>query len=426
MDNDQSDPAAEPASRRPDAILKEKPAPLRIEITARTMVTAAVVVGLSLLSLRLAPVALVVIVALFLVGTLSPAVAWLQARRVNRGPAIGLIFAALLLVFAGLAALTVPALIAQVMAFAEQEPVVRNHIAELLSTSRLTAPLAESLRALDYAVLARSSAGAALDMSEQSVEVLAYLASAVFLALYMMLDRDRLRGGLYAVVPRTHHIRLSRVLSNLEVIVGGYIRGQVVTSALMATFTFVLLLVCGVKGALAVAVIAGMADVLPYVGVFISIGLALAAALPRGPFVLGIVLVAMLVYEELESRVLVPRIYGNVLKLPSSMVLLALLAGGTLMGIPGALLALPVAAAIRMLVEELRVELPGEEVGASAVRDEDERAEKEYQRRAHGVPVETAAAIAVAISEQRQSEVDLLSERVAQIIVSAKADEPEE
>jgi predicted PurR-regulated permease PerM len=426
MNDDRLDALTEPASRRPDAILKDKPAPLRIEITARTMVTAAVVVGLSLLSLRLAPVVLVVIVALFLVGTLSPAVAWLQARRMKRGAAIGVIFAALLLGFAGLAALTVPALIAQVMTFVDQEPVVRSHVADLLSTSRLTAPLAEALRSLDYAVLARSSAGAALDMSEESVEVLAYLASAVFLALYMMIDRDRLRGGLYAVVPRTHHIRLSRVLLNLEVIVGGYIRGQVVTSALMAVFTFVLLLICGVKGALAVAVIAGVADVLPYVGVFISVGLALAAALPRGPFVLGIVLVAMLVYEELESRVLVPRIYGNVLKLPSSMVLLALLAGGTLMGIPGALLALPVAAAIRMLVEELRVELPGEETGVSAVRDEDTRAEEEYQRRAHGVPVETAAAIAVAISEQRQSEVDPLSERVAQIIVSAQTDKTEE
>ena len=68
----------------------------------------------------------------------------------------------------------------------------------------------------------------------------------------------------------------------------------------------------------------------------------------------------MLAYEEFESRFLVPRIYGRALRLPSSVVLVALLAGGTLMGIVGALLALPVAAAMRMLVDELRVELPGE------------------------------------------------------------------
>jgi predicted PurR-regulated permease PerM len=408
---------------RPDAVLRDKPAPFRIEVTARTMVSAVVVLALSWLSLRLAPVVLVVIVALFLVGTLSPVVEWLQARRMKRAVAIGIIFATLFLGFAGIAALTVPAIIGQVMAFVDQEPLLRGHVVELLAQSRITAPLADSLRTLDYVMLAKSSAGEALDMSARSAEVLAYLASAVFLALYMMIDRDRLRGGLYALVPRTHHIRLSRVLFNLEVIVGGYIRGQVLTSALMAAFTFLLLLCCGVKGALAIAVIAGLADVLPYVGVFVSVGLAMAAALSRGPVVIVIVMIAMLVYEELESRILVPRIYGGVLKLPPSMVLLALLAGGTLMGIPGALLALPVAAALRMLVEELRVELPGEEEGASGVREADARAEEEYQRRAHGVPVETAAAIAVAISEERNTQ-EPLSQRVGEIL--AAREKPEE
>jgi predicted PurR-regulated permease PerM len=365
------------------------------------VITVALVVGASVIVMRLAAVFLVVIVALFLVGTLNPAVEWLMARRVARARAIALVFGALFVGCAGLLAITVPALVAQVVDLATHEATIRAHAADLLGGSHVTQPLAEWLRTVDYAVLARGSAGAAIDASTQSFEVLAYLASAVFLALYIMIDRDRLRGGLYALVPRTHHLRLSRVLLNLEVIVGGYIRGQVLTSALMAVFTFVLLLLCGVKGALAVAVVAGVADVLPYVGVFISVGLALATAAPRGVVVVLIVLVAMLTYEELESRILVPRIYGSVLKLPSSMVLLALLTGGTLLGIAGALLALPVAAAVRMLVEELRIELPGEDALDSKVREGDARAEAEYQRLAKGVGAEDAAAIAVSLAEER-------------------------
>jgi predicted PurR-regulated permease PerM len=186
--------------------------------------------------------------------------------------------------------------------------------------------------------------------------------------------------------------------------VGGYIRGQVLTSAFMAAFTFVLLLVCRVHDALAIAVFAGLADVLPYVGVFLSVGPALAAAAARGPAIVGIVLVAMLAYEELESRFLVPKVYGSALRLPSSVVLFALLVGGTLMGMVGALLALPAAAAARMLIEELRIELPGEEIDDSQKRARDERAEKEYERRAEGVPAEQAAAIAVEISEDRRVE----------------------
>jgi predicted PurR-regulated permease PerM len=146
---------------------------------------------------------------------------------------------------------------------------------------------------------------------------------------------------------------------------------------------------------------AGVADVLPYVGVFLSVGPAVAAAVSRGPFVVAIVLATMLGYEELESRFLVPKIYGNVLKLPSSVVLFALLVGGTLMGIPGALLALPVAAAVRMLVEELRVDLPGENVDDTSVRDEDAREERDYERRAEGRPAAEAAAIAVEMTEKR-------------------------
>ncbi len=373
----------------------------RVEIAAKTMVLAVLVVAGAWVALHLAPVALVLVLALFLVGTLSPIVEWLEDKNVRRGLGIAMVFVAMLTLLLGALALTIPALIGQVTSLVHQEPALRSRLLEKLSHSRATAPLAESLRKLDYKALAQGAAASALHYTLQSVELVAYLVTAVFLALYVMIDRDRLRGALYAVVPRRHHIRLSRVLLNLEIIVGGYIRGQVLTSVLMAGFTFLLLTVCRVKAALAIGVMAGVADVLPYVGVFLSVGPAVAAAVSRGPLVVAIVLAAMLGYEELESRFLVPKIYGNVLKLPSSVVLFALLVGGTLMGIPGALLALPVAAAVRMLVEELRVDLPGEDIDDTSVRDEDAREERDYKRRAEGVPAAEAAAIAVEMTEKR-------------------------
>ena len=221
-----------------------------------------------------------------------------------------------------------------------------------------------------------------------------------------MIDRDRLRGGLFLVVPRSDHIRLSRIMLNLETIVGGYVRGQVITSALMTAFVFVLLASCGAQNALAIAVFAGVADVLPYIGPIFSVGAAVIAAFSLTPAVIIIVLVLMLSYEEFESRVIIPRIYGRALRLPSSIILLSLLIGGVLMGIIGALLALPVAAALLMLVEELRVELPGqqEQVEDVEIRERDDRGEEEYVRRAKGMPAQQAAAIAVAISADRLNE----------------------
>ena len=120
------------------------------------------------------------------------------------------------------------------------------------------------------------------------------------------------------------------------------------------------------------------------------------AALTQGPTVTVLVLVLMLAYEEFESRVLVPVVYGRALRLPSSVVLFSLIAGATLLGIMGALLALPVAAAILMLIEELRVD--------AELRKRDDRGEQEYERRTEGMPAEQAAAVAVEMSNDRRKE----------------------
>jgi predicted PurR-regulated permease PerM len=377
---------------------------LRFEPTPKGLALTLLAIAVAWVLLRLAPVILVLVAALFLVGTLNPVVDWLESKKWSRGWALGFAFTMMLLLSLSLLALTLPSLFAQVASLVQREPVLRARLAELLEHSRLTAPLARALHELHYEALAKSSAGALLNYSSHLVEIVAYLVSAVFLSLYIMIDRDRLRGGLFAVVPRTHHVRLARVLLNLETIVGGYIRGQALTSLCMTLFTFALLMACGVKDALTFAVFAGIADVLPYIGVFLSVGPAVAAAASRGPAVVAVVLIVMLAYEEFESRFLVPKIYGKALRLPSSIVLFALLVGGTLMGITGALLALPAAAAVRMLLEELRVELPGEAIYDGGLRERDARAEVEYERRVEGVPAEQAAAIAVEISVERRLE----------------------
>ena len=379
---------------------------VRFDLAPSTIITTVLVIAGLWVLIRLMPVILVLVAALIIVGTLSPAVSWLEARRVRRGWSIAIVFTTLLVVTVLAVALTVPEFLAQVSSLIEQEPVLRAGLVARLAGSRLTAPLAEALRTMQYGAVLKSFGATAFTFSTRVFEFFAYSLGAVFLALYMMIDRDRLRGGLYSIVPRTHHIRLSRVMMNLETIVGGYIRGQAVTSALMAVFMFILLLACRVPNALAIAVFGGVADVLPYIGIFLTMGPAVVAALARGPVVTVIVLVLMLAYEEFESRMIVPVVYGRAMRLPSSVVLFSLITGATLLGIVGALLALPVAAAILMLIDELRVELPGETEGIAnaALRKRDDRGEQEYERRTEGMHAEQAAAIAVEMSGDRKKE----------------------
>lgn len=402
-------PAANPLRARGPALPPPAPAAttgIHFDLSLRSMLVILALLGGVWLLLHILPALLVLVAALMLIGALNPLVVWLEQRQVGRFFAICIVFTIGAMLVVGMAVVTVPTVIAQVKSVVEHEPEIRRTLAGYLEQSRFTATLADDIRNARYTELLKSSDWTLFSMSSVVVEFLVGGMAAVFLAFYMMLDRDRLRGALYAVVPRSHHIRLSRILLNLGTIVGGYIRGQLLTCFLMGAFILVLLLVCGVPNALAIAVFGGAMDLLPYIGIFLTMGPAVLAASAQGAVVAGIVFVLMLAYEEFESRVLVPLVYGRSLRLPSSVVLFSLILGTTLAGIVGALLALPLAAAVLMLVEELRVELPGETMQPEdhEQRREDIRSEREYERRAESMTAGEAAAVAVEISGTRKKE----------------------
>jgi predicted PurR-regulated permease PerM len=379
---------------------------IRFELAPSTMITLAGIIAGAWLLFKLLPVLLVLVAAFFVVGTLNPAVQWLENKKIGRNLAIGIVFGSLLLVTLATAVLTVPALMVQASAILEKEPVFRAELADRLSGYPFGVEIAKWLRNFKYSGQITAAGASAFAYSMEALRFVTYALSAIFLGLYIMLDRDRLRGGLFAVVPRSHHIRLSRVLMNLETIVGAYIRGQVITSAAIGLFILVLLVSCGVENAMALAIFGSIADILPYIGIFLPIAAAVLSAASHGPAVTVVVLALMLLYMEFESRVLVPRVYGQALRLPSTVVLFSLLVGGTLMGIPGFLLSLPFAAAVMMLIEELRVHLPGvqEQMADGVLREKDDRGEEEYERRTEGVSTEKSAAIAVEISGDRVKE----------------------
>jgi putative heme transporter len=363
------------------------------------LVAAAVIGGLWLL-VRLWPVVLVVAVSLILVGTLNPVVGALQRRGLGRGTAVAITLLTLAAVFTGIGLVTLPALWAELSKVMHDLPEIQLRAATWLEQKSFTAPLAESIRHFDPGKLFVGSSREAMEVSSEFGAKLGWAATAVALAVYMLVDPERSQGGLYAVVPRQYHVRLARVLLNLETIVGGYMRGQVLTSAAIGAYVFVLLLLFRLPNAMAFAVFAAVADVIPFVGGAITLAPIALAALSHGSVVTVSLVGLIIVYQEFENRILVPRIYGRVLRLNPVAVTIALVVGAQLLGILGALLALPIAAGLRMIVQELRVELPGQPAESAESRERDERAEETYAALTEGAPAEEAAVIAVAIADE--------------------------
>jgi predicted PurR-regulated permease PerM len=339
-------------------------------------------------------IVLLVVVALVFAGTFNPLVVWLEKRGLGRTLALLLLVLGSLVVAGLLLFLTVPPLIDQLAQIVRSAPAGREQLIALLEERSATVPLAHAVQSAGLDQLIARAESYLLGYSPRAVVVIGYFATTVVLSFYFLADGKRTQGALYAVVPRGYHMRLARIIHNLETIVGGYMRGQLITSVAIGVFTYLLLVVCGVPNALSLALFAGLTDVIPFIGGLLAAAPAVLSALPRGLPVAFAVAVGMFLYMEFESRVLVPKVYGHALRLSPAVVVLALIAGGILLGVVGALLALPIAAGLQMILEELRVELPGDDSDDRTARARNARTEATYERMSAGATAPEAGLIA--------------------------------
>ena len=332
----------------------------RIEIAPRTILYVLLALAAVWLLHALWNVVVVLLVSLMVVATVRPLVKRLEARGLGRRSAVALVYVSGCLVTIGLLLLALPPLVAQVIAMLERAPEAEAQVVARLSFSRAGAQIAQSIESIPVERLFSSAADRLLGFSSEAMTTIGYAVTTLFLSIYMTADSTRIEGALYALVPPNRHARTRLILSNLETIVGGYIRGQLITSAAITVFTWLLLVVCGVPDALPLAIFAGLTDMIPFVGGLLATIPSVLVALGVGTTTAIIVAVAMVAYQEFESRILVPRLYGRILRMSPALVLVALLTGGTLMGMMGALLALPVAAGLAMIVREVQVERSGD------------------------------------------------------------------
>jgi predicted PurR-regulated permease PerM len=345
-------------------------------------------------------VIVVSVVALVLVGTLNPLTGFLQRRGLGRTSAVGVVFVVTVGIVVAIGLVTVPALITQAQSLVQAAPGMQLHLASVLERSHALEPVAQAIRHADLQELLLPTSRQALSYSSDLLTGIGWALTTLALAFYILADPQTSQAALYGVVPRRFHVRLARIMLNLETIVGGYMRGQLLTSGLMGVVIYVSLRVLDIKNPLPLAVFAGITDVLPYIGGILAVIPLVAAAVPHGSISVIAVIATVVIYQEIENRLILPRVYGRVLRLPAWLITIALLAGGELMGILGALLALPVTAGARMILKELRVELPGAGTIDPEIRQRDEEVEDLYAELAAGAGAGTSAGIALEIANE--------------------------
>ncbi len=324
---------------------------LRFDISYRSVILLAVMLLSLWALLQLWPIVLSVITAFILMAALLPYADWLARRGLPRTLSVVLILFFLLLVLSGLMYLLVPPLIEEFQNLKDDLPEDARRLEEFLADFGITVQLQERAANFDWGDLLTGQF--AFDYGRRIVLTSVSILTVVVLTAYLLVDAHRIAAFLERLVPPERKGDFERLVASLNSVVGGYIRGQLVTSAAISLFTLVLLLALGVPNAVAYAVLAGFLDIIPIIGAFLAVILPAVAAFQESVTRAFIVLIALTAYQQFEDRLLIPRIYAHTLRLPPIVVLIAVLAGGQMFGIPGVLLAIPAAAAGRIFFEYL-------------------------------------------------------------------------
>lgn len=178
----------------------------------------------------------------------------------------------------------------------------------------------------------------------------------LLLALYITTDGPRIARYLRTFLPPDRHEQASRITSRIFVRLGGWVSGQILLCVIIGSVSWIGLTLIGVPYAVVLALVAGIMEAVPNVGPIIAAVPAVIVAALYSPWQALFVAILYIVIQQLENYILVPRVMSRAVELHPLAVLLALMIGGELMGVLGAVLAVPVTAAISVIVDEIRAE----------------------------------------------------------------------
>lgn len=303
-------------------------------------------------------VLLLVFVAAFLAVGLDPAVAWLERKGLKRGLAVALIFLALLLVIVGFVAAVVPPLVEQVTNFATRLPeyidnlAKRNErIADFVNDNDIPGKLRASVEEAPTKI--GGSLGTVAGVAGSVLGKIFNGLTVIVLMIYFLLSLRRAREGSLRLIPKTRRARVQELADPILEKIGSYIAGNVAVSIIAGVVSFIFFAITGIPYPVALALWVAIADLIPLVGATVGMVPAVIVAFFMGWPIGVATLVFFLIYQQLENYVIVPRVMTKAIDISPAAVLLAALIGGSLLGFVGALMALPFAAAIKLLAQEV-------------------------------------------------------------------------
>lgn len=315
----------------------------------------AVAAGVVELVLTARQMLLLVGIALFIALGLEPLVSWLVRRRVPRALAVVGVLVALLAIVAGFVTAAVPPLAEQASRVATQVPAyLQSAQNPESSVGQLNARfgLYQHAQAL-FSGHSGTFAQGALGVGGTILSGLSSMLVAVVLVIYFLATMPTIRSAFYRLAPASRRSRTVLLGDEIIVKIGGYVLGMAILAVIAGAASFLWLSLLGVPYPLLLAVLVALLDIVPVVGsVTAGVIASLAALTVSGPVALATV-GFFVVYRVVEDYLLLPQIIGRTIKVPAVATVVAVILGGAVLGVLGAVLAIPLAGIILLLVREI-------------------------------------------------------------------------
>src|SRR5579875_278815 len=332
----------------------DRSSPFWIGLFGGLGLAAAYVVAWSVSSAR--QVLLLIGLSFFIAIGLEPVVTLLTRHHIRRGLAVLLVSLAAVALLGGFLALAIPPLATEIQRFANLAP---HYLQSLNSRSSFLGHLnhqyhlVSHLKSLLSSGGVKSIASGVLGAGKVILGLATSIVVVVALTIYFLADMPRVTRTIYRLVPRSRRARTGLLIDEVFARVGGYLLGNLLTSVIAAVGTLIWLEIFGIPYPLLLAVFVGLMDLVPIIGstvagIIVSL-VALTISLPIALATAGF----YIVYRNAEDYLITPRVMNRTVRVSGLATVIAVLIGGTLLGIIGALLAIPIAAAIKLVIEEV-------------------------------------------------------------------------
>src|SRR5690349_8141260 len=340
---------------------------------------------------RFYQVVFILFIAIVIGTVIRPLVNWLNQRGIPRIAGVILVYLLLLMLLAGFLWLLFPLIFEQGSTLAKEVPGYYQSLrAGMLKDSN---QLLVRLGQLIPATLPKLNTGIAPQTGEEVVasaeQVLGYILSTahviftaiviLVLTLYWAIDGPRIIKSCLLLVPQDQRESIGELVSAMESRIGFYIAGQGALCLVIGIMALISYLLIGLPNALVLALVAGVMEAVPLIGPLLGAVPAALVALSIGPDRLIWVIVATVVIQQLENSLLVPRIMKKAVGVNPFVTLLALFAFSTLFGLAGALMAIPIAAMIQLVLNHFVFQQATVEMEVSEGRDYASRLRYEAQ-----------------------------------------------